>query len=92
MYDHVVVLDEELRCPNNHRVDDFQTKSFDEPSLDTYLFDARGRAGRRHDRAGTRYQRTPNSAHSASLSTRSRRWSRALGEITSMAMLGGTGL
>jgi hypothetical protein len=39
MYDHVVVLDEELRCPHNPLVDDFQTKSFDEPSMDTYLFD-----------------------------------------------------
>lgn len=37
MYDYVVVLDEVLRCPHGHRVDGFQTKSFDEPSMDTYL-------------------------------------------------------
>jgi hypothetical protein len=38
-FDHVVVLDEVLRCPHGHPVSDFQTKSFDDPSMDTYLFD-----------------------------------------------------
>jgi len=37
MYDYVVVLDEVLRCPHGHQVDGFQTKSFGEPSMDTYL-------------------------------------------------------
>lgn len=37
MYDNVVVLDESLRCPHGHRVGDFQTKSFEDPSMDTYL-------------------------------------------------------
>lgn len=37
MYDHVVVLDEVLRCPHGHQVDGFQTKSFDDPSMETYL-------------------------------------------------------
>lgn len=39
MYDYVVVLDEILRCPHGHHVDGFQTKSFDDPSMDTYLVD-----------------------------------------------------
>jgi hypothetical protein len=38
MYDYIVVLDEVLCCPHGHQVDGFQTKSFDEPSMDTYLF------------------------------------------------------
>jgi hypothetical protein len=37
MYDYVVVLDEVLCCPHGHQVDGFQTKSFDHPSMDTYL-------------------------------------------------------
>jgi hypothetical protein len=37
MYDYVVVLDENLRCPHDHQVDGFQTKSFDTPSMATYL-------------------------------------------------------
>lgn len=39
LYDYVVVLDEVLRCPHGHQVDGFQTKSFDDPSMDTYLID-----------------------------------------------------
>jgi hypothetical protein len=39
MFDNVVVLDEVLRCPHDHAVDGFQTKSFDEPSMATYLLD-----------------------------------------------------
>lgn len=52
IFDHVVVLDEALRCPDGHRVEGFQTKSFADPSMDTYLLDgprlylvARGRSG-----------------------------------------------
>jgi hypothetical protein len=37
MFDNVVVLDETLRCPHGHRVEGFQTKSFADPSMDTYL-------------------------------------------------------
>lgn len=37
MFDNVVVLDETLRCPHGHQVEDFQTKSFADPSMDTYL-------------------------------------------------------
>lgn len=37
MYDYVVVLDEVLRCPHGHQVDGFQTKSFADPSMATYL-------------------------------------------------------
>lgn len=37
MYDHVVVLDETLRCPHGHPVEDFQTKSFADPWMATYL-------------------------------------------------------
>jgi hypothetical protein len=51
MFDTVVVLDEVLRCPHDHPVSDFQTKSFEDPSMDVYLFDgprarrvARGRS------------------------------------------------
>jgi hypothetical protein len=39
MFDHVVVLDEALRCPHGHRVGGFQTKSFDDPAMDTYLIE-----------------------------------------------------
>jgi hypothetical protein len=39
MFDTVVVLDEVLRCPHGHPVSDFQTKSFQNPSMDVYLFD-----------------------------------------------------
>lgn len=52
MFDHVVVLDETLHCPHGHRLGGFQTKSFDDPSMDVYLFEgphvyrvARGRFG-----------------------------------------------
>jgi hypothetical protein len=38
MYDYIVVLDEVLRCPHGHQVDGFQTKGFDNPSMDVYLF------------------------------------------------------
>ena len=37
MFDTIIVLDETLRCPHGHRVEDFQTKSFTDPSMDTYL-------------------------------------------------------
>jgi hypothetical protein len=37
MFDNVVVLDESLRCPHGHRVEGFQTKSFADPTMDTYL-------------------------------------------------------
>ena len=39
MFDHVVVLDETLSCPHGHRVGSFQTKSFGDASMDTYLVD-----------------------------------------------------
>ncbi len=39
MFDNVVVLDEILRCPHGHHVSGFQTKSFDNPAADVYLFD-----------------------------------------------------
>jgi hypothetical protein len=39
MFDNVVVLDETLRCPHGHRLEGFQTKSFDNPSMDVYLFE-----------------------------------------------------
>lgn len=39
MFDHVVVLDETLRCPHGHQVDGFQTKSFADPSMATYLIE-----------------------------------------------------
>jgi hypothetical protein len=32
MFDYIVVLDEILRCPHDHRVDEFQTKSVDDPA------------------------------------------------------------
>jgi len=37
MYDDVVVLDESLRCPDGHALGPFQTKSFDNPTMATYL-------------------------------------------------------
>jgi hypothetical protein len=39
MFDHVVVLDEKLSCPHGHGVGSFQTKSFSDASMDTYLVD-----------------------------------------------------
>lgn len=39
MFDHVVVLDEILQCPHGHRVESFQTKSFSDPAMDTYLIE-----------------------------------------------------
>ena len=39
MFDTVVVLDETLRCPYGHPVGGFQTKSFPDPGMDTYLVD-----------------------------------------------------
>lgn len=52
MFDNVVVLDETLRCPHGHHVEGFQSKSFADPSMDTYLVQgphvylvARGRLG-----------------------------------------------
>lgn len=35
MFDNIVVLDEMLQCPHGHRVEGFQTKSFDHPSMAT---------------------------------------------------------
>ena len=37
MYDSVVFLDQPLTCPAGHPVGDFQTKSFPDPSMSTYL-------------------------------------------------------
>jgi hypothetical protein len=37
MFDNVVVLDETLCCPQGHSVGSFQTKSFADASMDTYL-------------------------------------------------------
>jgi hypothetical protein len=37
MFDHIVVLDESLHCPHGHRVEGFQTKSFADPTMETYL-------------------------------------------------------
>jgi hypothetical protein len=37
MYDSVVFLDQQLTCPAGHPVGDFQTKSFPDPSMSTYL-------------------------------------------------------
>jgi hypothetical protein len=37
MYDDVVVLDESLHCPDGHALGRFQTKSFDNPTMATYL-------------------------------------------------------
>ena len=39
LFDTVVVLDEVLRCPYGHSLSDFQTKGFEEPSMDIYLLD-----------------------------------------------------
>jgi hypothetical protein len=41
MFDTVVVLNERLRCPHGHRVEGFQTKSFADPAMDTYLIEER---------------------------------------------------
>lgn len=41
MFDTVVVLNESLRCPHGHRVEGFQTKSFADPAMDTYLIEER---------------------------------------------------
>ena len=49
MFDYVVVLDNVLRCPHGHAVDGFQTKSFEDPSMTTYLID--GSAVHRVERA-----------------------------------------
>jgi hypothetical protein len=37
MYDNVVFLDQPPRCPAGHPVGGFQTKSFPDPSMSTYL-------------------------------------------------------
>jgi len=37
MFDTVVVLDQKLTCPAGHSVGVFQTKSFPDPSMSTYL-------------------------------------------------------
>jgi hypothetical protein len=39
MFDHVIVLDEILRCPHGHGLGGLQTKDFDDPSMDTYLLE-----------------------------------------------------
>jgi hypothetical protein len=39
MFDNVVVLDETLCCPHGHRVEGFQTKSFADPMMNTYLME-----------------------------------------------------
>jgi hypothetical protein len=39
LFDTVVILDEILRCPHGHPLSDFQTKDFDDPSMDVYLLD-----------------------------------------------------
>ncbi|MPZ17527.1 MAG: hypothetical protein GEV06_06405 [Luteitalea sp.] len=63
MFDNVVVLDETLRCPHGHRVEGFQTKSFDDPSMNTYLFEGprvsrvvRGRFADPGETAATHWQ------------------------------------
>ena len=45
MFDTVIVLDQKLTCPAGPRVDVFQTKSFPEPSMSTYLIE-QGRVAR----------------------------------------------
>jgi len=37
MFDNVVFLDQQLSCPAGHPVGSFQTKSFPDPSMSTYL-------------------------------------------------------
>ena len=37
MFDTVVFLDQELSCPAGHSLGEFQTKSFPDPSMSTYL-------------------------------------------------------
>ena len=39
MFDYLVVLDRDCDCPHGHRVDGFQTKSFQDPGLDVYLLE-----------------------------------------------------
>jgi hypothetical protein len=39
LFDTVVVLDETLHCPYGHSLSGFQTKAFDEPSMDVYLLE-----------------------------------------------------
>lgn len=39
MFDHVILLGEILECPHGHPLSGFQTKSFEDPSMATYLFD-----------------------------------------------------
>lgn len=58
MFDTVVVLDERLLCPYGHSLEGFQTKSFPDPTMETYLFKgskvyrvARGAHGGAHDEA-----------------------------------------
>jgi hypothetical protein len=69
MFDHVVVLDETLRCPHGHVVEGFQTKAFDSPSMDTYLIEgprvhrvARGPFGDADDAAADRWTLDGNGA------------------------------
>jgi hypothetical protein len=45
MYDTVVFLDQPLRCPDGHPLGVFQTKSFPDPSMSTYLIEG-GRVAR----------------------------------------------
>jgi len=42
MFDTIVFLDKPLSCPEGHSLGSFQTKSFPDPSMSTYLID-RGR-------------------------------------------------
>jgi hypothetical protein len=56
-------VDETLRCPHGHRVEGFQTTSFADPSMDTYLIEgppvylvARGGLGDSDDAAAARWQ------------------------------------
>lgn len=69
MFDNIVVLDETLRCPHGHRVEGFQTKSFADPSMDTYLIEGprvylvgRGGLGESDDDAEARWQLEGNEA------------------------------
>ncbi len=69
MFDTVVVLDETLSCPHGHRVEGFQTKSFADPSMDTYLVEgprvyivARGGLGDSEDGAAAQWLLEGNEA------------------------------
>lgn len=69
MFDDIAVLDETLRCPHGHRVNGFQTKSFDDPSMDVYLFEgsrvlrvARGRVVGSPERQSERWLLDGNEA------------------------------